>query len=192
MKNFILILICILLSRGIFAQTIIPAGNISGNWTPSGSPYLVYGDVVIPYGNTLSISPGVKVIFQGNYWFEIQGTLNASGTANDSITFTLADTTGFANGTNPGWKGISIYYGDYTLLLEYCIIEFGCLDLEETTTTIRNCMIRKSRTTGILFFGGYDLLLEHTIIKNSRGGGISINSMGLVKSNIIKRLYYYE
>ena len=53
----------------VFAQTIVPGGNVSGIWTAAGSPYLIEGEITVPEGDTLVINPGVEVIFQGNFKF---------------------------------------------------------------------------------------------------------------------------
>ena len=63
-----------------YSQTIIPAGDISGAWTISGSPYLVQGTVQIPTDSTLVIEPGVTVEFQGHYALNVQGRLLAEVT----------------------------------------------------------------------------------------------------------------
>jgi len=91
-----------------FAQTHIPAGNVSGTWTTSGSPYLIEGEISITSGQTLTIEPGVLVEFQDHYKLNVQGQLLALGTENDSICFTIDDTTGFQNLSIPdgGWHGI--------------------------------------------------------------------------------------
>ncbi|MGD8627132.1 MAG: hypothetical protein PVJ34_21535, partial [Anaerolineae bacterium] len=47
--------------------TPVPGGNVSGTWTAAGSPYLIEGDITVPAGATLSIEPGVNVIFQSWY-----------------------------------------------------------------------------------------------------------------------------
>lgn len=49
------------------AQTVIPAGNVSGSWTFANTPYHIYGEITIPNGETLTIEPGVDVIFTGHY-----------------------------------------------------------------------------------------------------------------------------
>ena len=35
----------------LFSQTLIPAGNVSGNWNLSDSPFLIEGEIAIPIGN---------------------------------------------------------------------------------------------------------------------------------------------
>jgi hypothetical protein len=92
--------------QSAFSQTVIEPGNISGIWTKKGSPYYIKGDINIPAGKTLVIQSGVKVIFKGNYKINVQGNLNALGKENDSIIFTLADTSGIKNNLKKGWAGI--------------------------------------------------------------------------------------
>jgi len=71
-----------------FAQT-----NVSGayfantNWSLSGSPYNVTGDVQIPAGVTFSIEPGVQINFSGDYQILVKGMMIANGTAAAPITF---------------------------------------------------------------------------------------------------------
>ncbi|MBN1181207.1 MAG: T9SS type A sorting domain-containing protein [Bacteroidales bacterium] len=88
------------------AQTIIQAGEIAGEWTKIGSPYLITGDINISAGKTLNIEAGVTVKFKGLYVLNVQGSLNAIGTATDSIYFTISDSSGYRNDLNIGWNGI--------------------------------------------------------------------------------------
>jgi predicted outer membrane repeat protein len=81
------------------AQTDIPAGNVGGTWTHSNSPYQVTGEITIPNGETLTIEPGVVVVFSGHYKLNVQGRLLAVGTKEDTIVFTSQD-------PQVGWHGI--------------------------------------------------------------------------------------
>jgi hypothetical protein len=94
------------------------SGPVSGEWTAVGNPYNVVGDIYVSTGQALMIQPGVEIIFQGHYSLKIYGTLQAVGTASDSITFTAAD-------TSQGWKGVRFEYAGNPSLLSYCILEYG-------------------------------------------------------------------
>lgn len=65
----------LLIAEMASADTIVPGGNVSGTWTASGSPYLVQGKILVPSGQTLTIQPGVQVIFQGSYEFANTGRI---------------------------------------------------------------------------------------------------------------------
>ena len=113
-----------------YAQTIVPPGEVNGTWAPSGSPYLITGDIGIPAGQLLTVEPGVKVEFQGHFKFEIQGQLLAVGNEYDTIRFTINDTTGFHDINIPdgGWHGLRFGYstpGDDTSAIGFCRIEYG-------------------------------------------------------------------
>lgn len=105
MKKFILISISFLFlslinhNNPAFAYTIIPEGNVSGTWTESGSPYMVQGNIEVASGEQLMINPGVEVIFQGTYFFEVYGSLIANGNSSDSIYFK-------AQNPSVKWRGI--------------------------------------------------------------------------------------
>ncbi|MCF7793527.1 MAG: hypothetical protein K9N09_06300 [Candidatus Cloacimonetes bacterium] len=128
MKRFLWILI--LFPLILFAETHIPAGPVSGTWDFAGSPYLIDGEIEIPNGQTLIIDPGCLIEFQGHYKFNVQGRLLAVGTEQDSIRFTVADTTGFSNfnSTDGGWHGIRLENTPATndsSKIIYCILENG-------------------------------------------------------------------
>jgi parallel beta-helix repeat protein len=103
------------------AETDIPAGSVSGLWTKAGSPYRVNGEITIPDGETLTMEPGVDVIFTGHYKFNVQGRLLAMGTREDSITFTAQD-------PDVGWHGIRFVNtpnANDTSKIVYCSIKNG-------------------------------------------------------------------
>ena len=90
------------------AQTIIPPGNVSGTWSTANSPYHIEGEITILDDSTLTVEPGVEVIFLGHYALLVQGRMLAIGTETDSIIFTVNDTTGFSDPDTGlgGWYGI--------------------------------------------------------------------------------------
>jgi len=92
------------------AATSVGGTITNGDWTSSGSPYLVTNDIQVA---GLNIRPGVEVRFQGPYVFEVAGVLQAQGSLNSPIVFTNA--AGVV-----GWN--SLYFHDNSLpsSLTYC------------------------------------------------------------------------
>ena len=109
------------LGTGSSGPTDVPGGNVSGTWTRAGSPYLIKGEISIPDGLSLSIEPGVVVDFTGHYKMNVQGSLVARGTAEDSIRFTAVD-------KEAGWHGIKFIDTpsiNDSSIFEYCVFEYG-------------------------------------------------------------------
>ena len=166
-----------------FAQTHIPAGNVSGTWTTSGSPYLIEGEISITAGQTLTIEPGVLVEFQDHYKLNVQGNIQAVGTQNDSICFTIDDTTGFSNLLLPdgGWHGIRFGNstpGNDTSRISFCRLEWG-----------KAVGSSPDNSGGAIAVESYNnLVISNSLITHSiaafSGGGIAIsNSDVIVRDN---------
>jgi hypothetical protein len=121
-KIFTAFILFFCLSNPSFTQTNIPPGNVSGTWLKTGSPYLVTGDITIITGTTLTIQPGVVILFQGNYKFNVNGRILAIGLPVDSIYFTAQDTA-------IGWGGMRFIStannGMDTSKLVYCKFTSG-------------------------------------------------------------------
>lgn len=125
-----LIIVFIFLSSvGItHAQTVEVSGIVSGTWDVD--TVKVVGDIEVREAVSLNILPGVNVIFMGEYFFNISGAINASGSASSPIVFSMADTTGFNNDTLPdgGWKNIRIENINTSLdsiLFKHCNFSYG-------------------------------------------------------------------
>lgn len=115
------LLILILFSAALYAQTIIPEGNVSGTWSAAGSPYHITGNITVPDGQTLIIQPGVRVVFQSYKSFFVQGRILAEGTVTDSIVFTSVH-------PDTGWYGlryVNTPLTNDTSKFRYCKIEYG-------------------------------------------------------------------
>ncbi len=131
MQRNILILLFISIITFVCADTNIPSGNVSGIWEIEGSPYNIFGDIIIQEEDSLIVEPGVEVIFQGYYSFLIEGCLSAVGVESDLITFTVIDTTGFSNTntTDGSWNGFTFDNEDATAvtqtILSYCDISYA-------------------------------------------------------------------
>jgi hypothetical protein len=92
-------------STALYAATVIKGSTLLANtvWTEDNSPYLVTGDVTVSANTTLTIMPGVKVLFLANtddtvggqapYDSEliIQGHLNVAGTDAKGVTLTSSN-----------------------------------------------------------------------------------------------------
>lgn len=75
-------------------QAAVLRTNVSGLitsdtiWTMANSPYIVKGNILVQNGVTLTIEPGVQVLFDGAYRLQIEGQLIAIGTETSRIVFT--------------------------------------------------------------------------------------------------------
>ncbi len=195
----------------LFAQTIIPGGDVYGTWLQSGSPYLIEGEITIPDGETLTIDPGSLIEFQGHYKFNVQGRLLAEGTEQDSIKFTIADTTGFSNHDIPdgGWHGIRFDNTPATndsSTIVYCHLEYGKAigaDWRERSggavyvddfskILISNCKLinNYANSSGGAIHDGGGVLIDNSIISNNisdyYGGGIGAISCLTISNSLIE------
>jgi hypothetical protein len=156
-KEIIPVLLFIFLFVSInFADTSVPGGYISGTWTAAGSPYRILGDLTVHADSNLTIEPGVEVIFQGLYTFQVNGALTAVGTEMDSIAFSAAD-------TSVGWRGIR-------------------LDAAADASSIAYARVRYGRNTdgGGIYCASPKAVITHCTISDNEasnnGGGICINT----------------
>ncbi len=209
MKYLICVFILIFCSTLLFSQTTIPGGFVSGTWDLIGSPYLIEGKITIPDGQTLTIDPGCLVEFQEHYKFNVQGRLLAEGTEQDSIRFTVADTTGFYTNEHTGWHGIRFDNTPATndsSRIVYCHLEYGKAigtDWRERSggavyvddfskILISNCKLinNYANSSGGAIHDGGGILIDNSIISNnlsdSYGGGIGAISCLTISNSLIK------
>jgi len=85
----------LLVSVGLMAwengnATDVDFGAVSGTWGKAESPYYVKGNIWVEEGTTLTIEPGVTVVFVAS-GLNVNGQLLAQGTENDNIVFASQD-----------------------------------------------------------------------------------------------------
>src|SRR2546423_15496874 len=97
------VLLCLSLATictSIRAETRKSGVIVAETWRKANGPYLIDGDILVA---GLTIEPGVQVLFESNYVFEIGGTLHANGTAEEPISFASSSSTG-------QWEGVYFNY----------------------------------------------------------------------------------
>ena len=218
MRNLGLLLFFVfLLKVSASAQTNIPGGDVSGIWTKANSPYLISGDITIPNENTLEIEPGVNIEFQDNFGIFVEGNLLAQGTEQDSIIFTVSDTTGFSDPAKAqgGWYGIRIINQDPandSTKISFCRMEFGkargdnwyensggaILALYSGKVRISNClfvdntaMTGESPGGGAIYCFWSDIIVRNCKFMNNQsysGGALFLHeSDAILENNIITK-----
>jgi predicted outer membrane repeat protein len=128
MRHSLLAYFILLLTVSVNASSIQVSGNVSGNWDTD--TVQVVGNLFVPSNQSLVIHPGVKVIFDGYYYFEVAGQINAIGLINDSISFFVADTLGLSSlESNKGsWAGFWFEPGSTindSSTFEFCKFNYG-------------------------------------------------------------------
>ncbi len=112
------------------AQYIEVSGIQSGVW--DADTVLVTDNVIIE--DRLDIMEGTTVLFDGYYSITVgrDAALNAIGAYNDSIIFTVTDTTGFHvfNMGRGGWNGIRLEKATASKF-EYCRFQYGKAALDD-------------------------------------------------------------
>ncbi len=163
------------------------SGEISGVLSLALSPYIVNDNIFLNNDESLIIEPGVKLFFDGEYEFLINGCLTAIGTETDSILFTAIDHFN-------GWRGITIQNSYDSSDLDHCILSYakkcddyftddgGAINITNTNyITIRNCRFHhnfSARGGAIFINGSSNITIENNLFTNngvrSRGGAIHV------------------
>ncbi|HEY9114434.1 MAG TPA: T9SS type A sorting domain-containing protein [Bacteroidales bacterium] len=126
-----LLIIIIGISLQSKSQSIEVSGIISENTNWEADTIKIVGDISIENEVLLTISPGVYIEAQGYYKIDVGGQIKAIGRPNDTITFTVKDTTGFWLDTLSlagGWPGIYIVGqigSNDSSIFQYCKIQYG-------------------------------------------------------------------
>lgn len=135
-------LACSLVAKADLIQV---CGDVSGTWNVD--TVIAVCDIQIPPYDTLEISPGTVVLFQGYFKFSVQdgAVLKAVGTPSNYVTFDER----FAGN---GWHGIHFDRSSDSSRLEYCTIKHGFSQgagevnngggvyIYQTDPRIRNCV----------------------------------------------------
>ncbi|MBS7233070.1 right-handed parallel beta-helix repeat-containing protein [Flavobacterium psychroterrae] len=146
-------------------------GNVSGAWT-KGNTYKVTRDIIVPFGQTLTIEKGVEIKFDGYYSLTVNGTIVANGSKDNYIKFTSAK----AIPTNQDWNQITIN-STTTSIMDYCIIEYGKIyDINNNNESFININ------------GNFNL--SNSIIRNSNKEAIRNLSSSNGNVNIINNKIY--
>jgi len=167
----------------IYISNVTDGRNVKGNWSINNSPYIIEGEVIIAYGDTLTIDPGVELKFKTGTNFDytnsafdagcliVYGTLFANGTSNNLIKFTR-------DGTGGNW-GI-VYFSDLSddnSSMRYCKLEFG--------NRIEN-LVGTTDYYGVISCDYTDLEITNSVISNNLTRGIQCYySSPIINSNKI-------
>jgi parallel beta-helix repeat protein len=98
------------------------SGSITSDttWDLAGSPYIVFGNIYVAFGVTLTIEPGVDVRFDGEFGMHVNGSLLAIGTETNRINITSHITPPLPN----NWNDIKINTSGYAEI-KYCDISYS-------------------------------------------------------------------
>ena len=167
-------------------QNYIPGGNVSGVWTVANSPYFIGGEIIVPYGDTLTLEPGVSLKFRTNTedfrylqelptpsntdfgYMTVYGTLIAQGTEIDSVVFTR-------QGNNGLWGMIHITKNaNPENPIEYCKIDYASYFLIDTLN---------NKVAGGLSFDGIETIVQNSNFSNNFVGVICDSSNSIITYN---------
>jgi hypothetical protein len=160
----------------------------SSTWTKANSPYRVTGAITVPAGSTLTIEPGVDVLFDVDSLFIVKGALRALGTPIDSIRF--------LKGAAAQWGGLRITGGDSSAVAyarisdahrrgnEWQLNSGGAIFVADvgTRVTIWNSVISGNRADG--YGGGVCNAYAKMVIRDCViSGNSAVEHAGAVSNN---------
>lgn len=160
-------------------------------WTLVDSPFVVSDNITVNPGATLTIEPGVQVMFGDNFSLLVNGGIVADGTSDKVIQFTSDD----VNASTGAWGTIQIN-GTLQSSITNCIVEYGqngitltggSLNLQDDSVvhnlngtvvnsgsiTLENDEIINNTVDGINIAGGAEATVQNNVL-SSNGNGIDL------------------
>jgi hypothetical protein len=151
-------------------------------WTLVDSPIVLSNNVTVNPGVTLTIEPGVEVMFGGDFSLIVNGAIVANGTESRNIYFTTNDPT-----TTILWQTIEISTTQSSLFSN-CIIEYGTngITLDNGVLDVQNSVIQSNSENGIALNGGA-LTVQNSELANNTVNAINVTggNIASIENNII-------
>jgi hypothetical protein len=170
------------MDSAIYAAT---SGSVTGTWAKADSPILISGNITVPERGSLLIEPGVEVLFNGPYSFDVRGSLIAEGSDQDTIRFGPSDT------FNEHWQGITASSPTTEARLRFCEIRranIGALFLDGELSLARSRIHANSMGLSV-FMQPYDSVMYRVVVDScliqDNGGGITLGEIGQKERVII-------
>ena len=166
----VMCLLC-LLTQTVQGDVLIKGAIGTTTWTAAESPYRITWEARVNAGNTLTIEPGVIVLFDSTSAITISGTLNAQGTETDSILF--------MPGYAAEWRGLR-FTGTETCTLSYARLSGS---RAQDTTPDGGAMSVENTDA--------DVVVTHSVLfgnsSEGRGGAVAVISGSLEMRNCLIR-----
>ncbi|MEW6427528.1 MAG: right-handed parallel beta-helix repeat-containing protein [Thermodesulfobacteriota bacterium] len=207
------VLLCCLLLTACAGEkpTELPMTTLDRDTTWQGN-LVLNGDVFVPVGVTLTVAPGTTVSFRrideksdqnmfgidSPYYPQaeliVQGRLLARGTKEQPIVFTSAET----NARPADWGAINFLGGDGNVVEHAKILcAYNGIHAHGAEVTVRHSEFVKNgvgisfkseeETPGVPWFGKRSqLVIEHSLFANNKGGIGFRNSSGTIRHNEIR------
>lgn len=194
MRLFVIMTGCVAgvaLAEPAEAITTVAGGDITDTqWTTTGSPYLVQGDVRVPQGSALEIQAGVEVWFSDSdsqssgvdtarVEFTVDGTLTVNGTASAPVIFkpNLSDP------SRGHWRGLVIGANATAVRIEHAEIAHAFNGVDSAAAGPRlemsNCTIHDASGVGLNVTAGNPAISD-TTIEDNNGGGVLVEEPAAV------------
>lgn len=163
----------------------------SGNWQDTDMPIVVDSALTILAGETLTLDPGVAIKFESGSALDVEGAIEALGSAQEPVTFTSlrddsigGDTNadGAATTPSPGaWSGINITSPNLASTLDHTEIAYAgtyaAIDITGgASPTISNSNIHHASGNGIYAYGGASPHIFNNNISDTEGNGIGFDT----------------
>jgi hypothetical protein len=154
-------------------------------WTLVDSPIVLSNNVTVNPGVTLTIEPGVEVMFGGDFSLIVNGAIVANGTEERNILFATNEPSGTV-----AWQTIDVNSTQPSLFIN-CIIEnaTNALTLDGGSLDVESSVISSNSESGIALNGGALTVQNSELVNNTLsainvtgGNPVSIEN-NLVDSN---------
>ncbi len=169
--------------------TRVAIDQLDGVWSAQNSPYIL----APPSGRmtvmtTATVSPGVTFLFDvAGGGIQVEGTLNALGTASQPVVFRPNDRTLRCQAGRGWWAGIEIRGAGGTATLNHTEVWYGRKNIslrESGQATLRGCVFKCGADAGIQMSSTGVLVVDSCSIDNNASAGISIQSLTALPASV--------